>query len=244
MSRTPLSSTILAAALLPSLWSASSMAQDAPAPDEPQPGFTAPPPPTYAPPTYASPAYAPQAYADPPGYHQYDGFYLRLLGGGGYLSNSFSGGGYTVKLSGAAATIGVAVGGAIVPDLIIYGEFLDTIASSPKMDINGQSGTASGSVDLIGFGPGLAYYLATNTYLSATLLFSKVQISDSKGNNTQNASDMGVGGSGTIGQEWWVSTDWGIGLAGQFTYASMKVGGVDARWSSYAASLLFSATYN
>jgi hypothetical protein len=114
---------------------------------------------------------------------------------------------------------------------------------SATIESGGSSATASGSIDLIGFGPGIAYYLATNTYLSATLLFTKVQVSDSKGNNTENASDMGFGGSGTIGQEWWVSTDWGIGVAGQFTFASMKAPG-DGRWTSYAASLLFTATYN
>jgi hypothetical protein len=223
------------------------MAQEAPPPSYYAPPPQAYPPQPYPPQPYPPQAYPPQAYAAPPpapGYHEHDGFYLRCLPGLGYLHNSTSSGGSTVKISGVAGTFGLAIGGVVTPNLVIYGEVLDTMASNPTVDIDGQSYSGSGSIDLIGIGPGVAYYFGSNSYLSATLLFSKLQVSDNNGNNPENASDMGVGGSGTFGQEWWVGHDWGIGVAGQLTLASMKVSGGDSRWTSLAASLLFSATYN
>jgi hypothetical protein len=38
--------------------------------------------------------------------------------------------------------------------------------------------------------------------------------------------------------------NWGLGVAGLFHFASMKVKGIDSRMSAEGISLLFSATYN
>jgi hypothetical protein len=49
-----------------------------------------------------------------------------------------------------------------------------------------------------------------------------------------------------VGKEWWVSSDWGIGVAGRFHFASMgdTVGVYDTRLRTSVLSLLFSASYN
>jgi hypothetical protein len=49
-----------------------------------------------------------------------------------------------------------------------------------------------------------------------------------------------------VGKEWWVTQDWGLGLAGQFQVASMKdhPDGVSTRMTAETFSLLFSATFN
>jgi hypothetical protein len=116
----------------------------------------------------------------------------------------------------------------------------------PKTSTGGNSGTATGvTLNMIGFGPGLAYYFEpTNLYLSATLNFSQITLTDSKTNNQLAETEIGYGFSGMVGKEWWVSTDWGLGLAAQFQLASVKVKNVDSRMTGMGFALLFSATYN
>jgi len=244
MSRKIYSSTILAAALLPSLWSATSMAQGA---YGPPPGYY-PPPPASAPVAYSPQAYPRQAYAQPamPGYQQHDGFYLRALVGLGYLHASASYNGQSITESGPGVTLGIALGGVVAPNLVLYGEFLGTMVTDPHYDDGTSSGTYNGVTEtLASIGPGLAYYLDGNMYLSGTLLLSKISYSDS--NDSSNAVDgtnFGVGLGLTFGKEWWVTYDWGLGLAGQLSMSSMKDAHVDARWTGITAALLFSATYN
>jgi hypothetical protein len=59
---------------------------------------------------------------------------------------------------------------------------------------------------------------------------------------------MGVGASFMAGKEWWVSHDWGLGVAGQFRVAWMKAkaefAGSDDTMTATAFAILFSATYN
>jgi hypothetical protein len=160
-------------------------------------------------------------------------------------------GGATDTYSGVGATFGAAFGGAIAPNLILFGEFLGTSVADPAYDVSGSgggSGSMSGDMTLFGFGPGIAYYIEPiNLYLSGTLAFSQVSFTDSSyGNYATSDTNWGVGASFVVGKEWWVARDWGIGLAGQLHLASMSdnVQGYDTRMTAAAFSLLFSATYN
>jgi hypothetical protein len=212
----------------------------------PAPGYAAPPPGYAAPAPYgAPPAYAAPAY-QVPGSHQHDGFFLRLTLGPGYLHNSASYQGQTIKLSGVGGTFGVAAGGVISPNLVIYGEAIGTTVTDPSYDEGSGSVTANDTtLSTVGIGPGIAYYLDGNAYLSATLALTKMSWSyDSYGYSTSYDTDWGFGGSLSGGKEWWVSDNWGLGVAGQLMLASMKDQEVDARWTSIAVSVLFSATYN
>lgn len=240
MSHKLLTSSVLSIAALLFLTPATSMAQDAP-----PPGYYAPQP--YAPQPYPPQGYAPQGYtAQPaPGYHEHDGFYLRCLLGLGYLHNSASSSGSSISVSGVGGTFGLAIGGVVAPNLVIYGELLGTSVSDPTVDDGTNSATASGlTTTLAGFGPGVAYYLDGNMYLSGALLFTRISFSDSSTNEQLGSTNLGFGAGLTFGKEWWVSTDWGLGVSGQLMFASMKENGADYRWTSVAASLLFSATYN
>jgi hypothetical protein len=53
---------------------------------------------------------------------------------------------------------------------------------------------------------------------------------------------------GQVGKEWWVSSNWGLGLAGRALLGAMKdrplVNENVTTWRLAAFSLLFSATYN
>jgi len=235
-----LTSSIVTVAVVLWLGSTPSMAQEAP-----QPGYV--PQPSYAPQPEPAQSYPPQAYAAPPmaGYHEHDGLYLRLLLGVGYLHGSARYLGSSESVHGVGGTFGLAVGGSVNPSLVIYGELLGTSVSDPTVEANGTSGTASGvTATMAGIGPGVAYYLDDNLYLSGTLLFSKLSFSDTNSNDQYASTNWGIGAGLTVGKEWWISHDWGLGVSGQFQAASMKDNGVDSRWTTISASLLFSATCN
>lgn len=250
------------------------MAQTAPPPQDyqqPPPGYQAPPPgyqqappPGYQqqppPPGYQQPPPGgyppPQAYAPPPGYapqyappqHAHDGFYLRLHIGGGYAEMG-SGGGYDITFKGAGASFGLALGGTIAPNLIIFGNLFGMGISDPSVTVNGaDAGTASGTTTTIGgIGPGIAYYFDPyNMYISGTVAAMQFQTSDSNGNGTTYNSDIGYGFQAMFGKEWWVSQDWGVGAAAELLAAGGMKDKADPtiKWSGVTFSLVFSATYN
>jgi hypothetical protein len=217
---------------------------------EPLPGYQPPPgapaygapPAGYAQPIPGQPSYfnpPPVAYMAPQNLH--DGFYLRLHLGGSYLRVSDG----NNTLSGPGASLGVALGGVVAPNLIIYGTFYGVSVSDPTLDVSGGgSGTLNGlSLTMIGFGGGLAYYLPNNVYISGTLATTQFSLSETDNNNNSADSKWGFGVQGLVGKEWWVSQDWGIGVAGEVLASSMK-DETDESWTGLSFGLLFSATYN
>jgi hypothetical protein len=181
---------------------------------------------------------------------------MRLTTGLGALRAKYKTSGMDTTISGAAMAATFAFGGAVAPNLVLYGEMTMTMAIDPTV----QSGETSQNlthtnVNLFGIGPGVAYYLEpSNMYFSGTLAFSQVTASDSSSSSsTSNSSvdltEMGIGASFMFGKEWWVSHNWGLGAAGLLQLASMKVkqeiaGATDNRMTATALSVLFSATYN
>ena len=227
----------------------------------PPPGYSPPPgygpPPGYSPPPgYAPVYYSPKDLGPPPGSHQHDGFYMRLTGGVGYLSAKSGDGSTSMSVSGAGPAMTFAFGGSVTPHLVLYGEFVATAATDPEATYAGGSQHLPYSVNLFGIGPGLAYYLEPlNMYFSGTLAFSQVTASNTSSNSSDSANanqdwtEMGIGASFMVGKEWWVSHDWGLGVAGRLHLASMKTkqelaGTTNDRMTATAFSVLFSATYN
>lgn len=249
--------------------SAAALAQDAP-PAAPSPEAAAQPaappqapPPAYPPPAYPPPAYPP-AYAPayPPGYgpyvaapalpgvHQHDGVFVRLLVGGGYNNMSTTVQGQDVSLYGGGGAFSIAVGGALNRHLILFGEITNSVAVDPNFKIEGgRSGSNNGSVSMVGFGGGLAYYTDANVYLSGSLLLSQLQFNDDDGSSSDAHTDFGVGINALIGKEWWVSDNWGLGIAGQLLAATMKdqsTAGFSETptWTALSLNVLFTASFN
>jgi hypothetical protein len=165
--------------------------------------------------------------------------------GGGYLTTFGSYQGSTITMSGGAISFATAVGGAIVTDLILYGEFSMMMVPSPHMSGPGGSGTASGeTMGMYSGGPGVAYFYApANAYLSASVTFSGFDLSDDK-TNEDLLKGNGVGSSIVIGKEWWISSDWSLGTAFRLQYASMKLENHDVWMTALGFGLCFSATFN
>ncbi|HVZ74650.1 MAG TPA: hypothetical protein VHJ20_19845 [Polyangia bacterium] len=216
-------------------------------PYQPPPGYAYPPPYPYA---YPAPApYPPVATEPPPGYHTHDGFYLRLHLGPGGTNVSGNENGSNVEISGGGASLGVAIGGALTTNLILYGSFDVVDMSNPDVKVDGSSiGSSSADVSLDSFGIGMAYYVEpANVFIAGTLKGSKLEVNDSNG-NVLGDTKTGVGFDALLGKEWWVSTDWGLGVAGQLVYASVKdrvpAGDPEPTLTTWGFNVLFTATYN
>jgi hypothetical protein len=207
-------------------------------------------PPSPAPTTVAPPA---QGRALPPGCathlpRSHDGFYLRLTTGLGLASVSGDG----TKYSGGSFAFSSAFGGAVTPHLILYGELLFHGISSPKGTAKAGDPTLAGNpVDNFGIGPGVAYYfMPLNLYLSGSVLLQKVLLTKSYAAvapavavSSKQFSNTGLGFSLMVGKEWWVSGDWGLGVAAQVLLASAKDRD-GTKWDSGALAILFTATFN
>ncbi len=177
--------------------------------------------------------------------NRHKGFFLRLDAEGGYLKSSATFSGTDVSISGGAGGLGISIGGALIENLILYGHAYDTIAFNPTFTAGGTStGTSNVSAGTVGYGIGICYYLMpANVYFSGTLA---VTVLTANNGSTSSSTQAGPGGRIAIGKEWWVSDHWGLGIAGQLSFASNKDNSASGAptWTTLAPTLAFSATFN
>ena len=169
--------------------------------------------------------------------------------------------GTDLSIAGNSGSFGIALGGAVIPRLIIYGTLIDSVVRQPTYKINGPSLSATnagrtagvvsvgglGTAGVVGVGGGIAYYLDWNVFFAGTLLASRLFVNNSNGDTAAN-TDWGFTFEGLFGKEWWVSDNWGLGVSGQLLLGAMKdhavAGESVGTWHLAAFSVLFSATYN
>ena len=177
--------------------------------------------------------------------HKHDGFYLRLTTGVGSTTSveetevgelSFSG------MSGNT-TLGT-VGYAVVENLIINLDIFASSVTDPTVEIDGKDvGAVDAEVTITNIGVGGTYYIMpANLYLGSIGLAT-----GSVGSGRVKVeTDTGYGINVAIGKEWWVSDNWGIGVAGQLFHTvlpdeNLITGEVyDLKTTSFG--ILFSAT--
>jgi len=178
------------------------------------------------------------------GTNMHDGFYLRFQLGVGYQSLTYEDfqPGSDLIFSGAAGNFTMQIGYAVINDLILFGELSSCVMTDPTLKLGGSSyDTDDTKVSLVGFGAGLSYYLASNIFFTFSLEATRatLEVSGSSG-----SSEYGFGTNVSIGKEWWVSDNWGLGIALVGNYSRMKDKGVDNMLSNIYVGLAFSATYN
>jgi hypothetical protein len=182
------------------------------------------------------------------GVHEHDGFMLRLTLGVGYGESSESSTFGDVKLSGAAGSFSIDIGGAVTDNLVLHGRFSDLVIVNPTVELDGMElGTAKdASLAFVLLGPGLTYYvMPANVYFSAVVGLADARVDN--GSGTTGSTDAGIGFQGDVGVEWWVSDNWGLGVAGRVSYFSISEdpgGGLDTvTLTGLGFAVLFSATY-
>jgi len=180
--------------------------------------------------------------------HEHDGFYLRAHLGVDYARVRGGGAGNDLLFQNGGPSFGAALGGSVVRNLALFGEFLATNASDPYFSQNGSSlGNVNGSVSLSGFGGCAVYFFESlNVYVSGSIAVMRFElITGTEPMMVPYRSQRGLGFHGLFGKEWWVSQDWGLGIAAEVVAASMKDGSdASVTWTATSVGLLFSATYN
>ncbi len=183
--------------------------------------------------------------ANAEGEHMHDGFFLRVAPGLGVMSISESFDGNKYEYSGGSGHFNVAIGGAVVENVIVHFDLSATSMSEPKLKVNGQSTSdATGDHATSVLGLGLTYYLPSNFYLTGAFGTARTTI---KSNGKTYATDRGLGINVMVGKEWWVSNNWGLGVAGQWLYTKCPDKPLNGSTPDVTASslgILFSATYN
>jgi len=233
-------------------------APEVPPPVQPTPGYPyGPPPPAYfyRPYYYNNYHYRAMPYAYPPppsvaesmeGFHTHDGFFLRVHVGIAATGFSSTQSGTKTNYAGGGSSSGIAIGGVIARDLVLYGAAFGTSTANPDKQVGGVSVTGDlGEIGVGAIGPGVAYYFEhINLYLSGTFGLAGFTTHDNGGLKV-DASRSGAAFALMLGKEWWVSRNWGMGIAGELFTASLKDKNVPGlTWSAGAASILLSATYN
>ena len=173
-----------------------------------------------------------------------DGLFIRLSAGGGYASTEteVDGRSVTMKMDGPAAEFNFAIGGMVRPNLALHGTIFGWYMHQPDLAVGSQSGTLQADLNLGALGGGATYYfMPANAYISASFGFGPLSI---EADDVTVESDFGPVFDVTIGKEWWVGDEWGLGVAGGFSYHSIPDDSAEENWTGMSYAIRFSATKN
>jgi hypothetical protein len=206
---------------------------------------------TFDPPAQREPAGPGNASAPatlPVGHHTHDGVYANASVGAGWLwlrnrrrDQVYEDPDY--QLSGRGTLLALSVGYAFANRFVVFGE----LSALQVHDPAGDSDIAT--LEWYGLGPGLKYYLMpANVFVSGSLLVSRVGPYNSTPGDSRygidRTSKWGATGRLSLGKEWWVLGDLGVGVAGELGFG--KMAGNDD-WLTYTVkelSLLASVSFN
>ncbi len=177
--------------------------------------------------------------------HKHDGLFLRLAPGVGGMYTTEKAGANKYEDRGSSGLFNFAIGGAVVENFIIHLDISVASMSEPRSKINGQSvaNTLDGiSTSVLGIG--VTYYFPSNIYLTGAIGTASTEF---RANGNSYRTDDGYGFNLMLGKEWWVSENWGLGVAGQWLYTNSPDkpdAGTTSDVKTSSIGVLFSATYN
>jgi len=175
------------------------------------------------------------------------GFFLRLSGGFGYASSKVEIDDISFQLSGLTGDVNFAIGGVVTPNLALHATLWGWTTSDPELEVCESGHCESGTVEevdfgLTGFGGGVTYYfMPSNFYISGSICVANLSLTYQ---GATAESEYGPAIDITAGKEWWVSSSWGLGVAGAFGYHWIGEEAITEKWSGPSFAVRFSATYN
>lgn len=185
------------------------------------------------------------------GAEQHDGFFLRFLYGVGKASiteedYTYYGQTGDITFSGASSIFNFQLGGAPVDNFILFGGISIVAADEPKVkwkEVNETAYATTLYIDDYDFG--FCYYIMPeNIYFSAAVTLPVI-VQEMSGET--GTSNRGTGLSFAIGKEWWVSDNWGLGVAiiGSILRTTAEdIYGDKKYLNGWYWGVCFSATYN
>ena len=182
--------------------------------------------------------------------HTHDGFFLNLALGFGYQSFEYDGKEPLPDLEakGLSSEFDVKLGGRVAPNTLLHATIAGVACGEDlKISSDNESHSISGKTESMSFlGIGVTYYLPINVFFSGSIGFASFNLQDSsdKDGDIEGSTEEGLGFQVAVGKEWWVSDNWGLGLAAAFTYGSAEDKGDVGEASAYGINIMFSATFN
>jgi hypothetical protein len=185
------------------------------------------------------------------GFHRHDGLFFRVQYGFGYGESKIEDlyPGESLTLSGTAGVFNIQLGYSLVDNLALYLELGSMAIVDAKAEwANGGPPGAKGKTDVstASFGLGLCwYFMPANVYVSPTLALA---VTGYEGDLIEGDSRGGTGLSLSVGKEWWVSANWGLGAAlyGGYGWDTVeeKVTKTTSDVRNWYAGIALSATWN
>ena len=168
------------------------------------------------------------------GSHTHDGFFMRVEGGGGYLTGSSSnaeweasdGGWYTdadMKLRSVTGSASFFLGFTPWSGTAVGAAAHYVGAIRPTLEVEERKSTDNNSANLALFGLFLQYYPAIHGGFNLGIIAGPcVALSNVEALSSGDC----IGLSASVGYDWWISKEWSLGTAGRFT----------AAWASHSTS--------
>lgn len=173
--------------------------------------------------------------------NSHDGLFVRVTPGvsGAAASTTVDDAELTVR--GAAGRLGLSLGASISPRVVVSAELIGQAVLGPEVVSDDQTHETDDDVSwgVSYAGAGASYYFPSNFYLSGS---AGALIMTLETPEMDSETDLGFGAKLAVGQEWWVSRDWGLGLAAELLAGSVPDGDTD--WGVATLGLALSATYN
>jgi hypothetical protein len=173
----------------------------------------------------------------------HDGFLLRLSAGGGWAKTSADTPLGDAEASGPAGDGNIAIGGAVAPNLILHGTLWGWAVHEPDVEFGSLSGsTEDVTLNMSAWGVGITYYvMPANLYLSPSVGAAELTLEE---DGVSVSTDTGIALDFTLGKEWWVGDNWGLGVAGAVSLHKVPDGDIDEDWTGPGFGVRFSATLN
>jgi len=181
-------------------------------------------------------------------YHTHKGFYLSTsLGIVGGSINSEIPNAIKSKYSGTGMNFDIKLGGAIKENLILHATIISSAVAGPTIKVGNAPNVDAPSDFTIAeamIGAGLTYYIMPeNIFISGSLGIGQFTVAD---DNDSATTDKGFSMQLKVGKEWWVSTNWGLGISASYMKTNLKnsLGDINEDIDSNRFALSFNVTFN
>jgi hypothetical protein len=201
---------------------------------------------------------APLASAQDAGAHRHDGFFLSISPGLAFGSTEADLGGNAgswdnITFRGPGGILDLKVGGALAENLILSADFIGRNVRGPDMETVGGTSDLDDDVMLSDgtVGIGLTYYIMpANVFLSGTLGVGRFTLRNtSDDDNDPVNTNPGFSLHAKVGKEWWVSRNWGLGVAAGYGFIGAERdensdADFNGDYTSHKFYVLFNTTFN
>jgi hypothetical protein len=190
-----------------------------------------------------------------PGFHEHDGFFLSSGIGPAFGAIALDASGTSFKkleFSGGGIDLDFKIGGTVARTVSLSFDIITRSILAPDFKVDDAEGTTSNDISAgdVLIGLGITYYLMpANVFFNGTIGSSTFTIRDEDA-NVSASSERGFGFQVKAGKEWWMGTNWGLGLAAGYGYSAAddKKDGANSSYSGKMTTsklfVLLNTTFN